>query len=122
MLRFFVRALLHIKKAFFYSTDGLNAAFKDEFAFRIEALCSIVALPAAFLIGHSALERIALISSFLLVPIIELINSAVETTLNRIDLEWHPLTKKAKDIGSAAVMLAIINGLFVWILLILPHH
>lgn len=121
MLKFLAKVGLQLKRATFYSLDGLKVAFKDEFAFRLEVYTSLIALPTAFCIGSSALERIALISSFLLVPIVELLNSAVETALNRIDLSWHELTKKAKDIGSAAVMLAILNAVIVWLIIILPH-
>ncbi len=122
MLKFLTKAGLQIKKATFYSLAGLSIAFKEEFAFRLEVLCGLIALPAAFFVGGTALERIALIGSFLLIPVIELLNSAIETALNRIDVAWNPLTKKAKDIGSAAVMLAIINALIIWLILIIPHH
>ncbi len=122
MLKFLAKVGLQLKRATFYSLDGLKVAFKEEFAFRLEVYASFIALPAAFWIGSSALERIALISSFLSVPIIELLNSAVETALNRIDLSWHELTKKAKDIGSAAVLLAILNAIIVWLIIIFPHN
>lgn len=122
MLKFLAKAGRQIKKATFYSLSGLRIAFKEEFAFRLELFVGLIALPAAFYIGNTALERIALIGSFLLVLVIELLNSAIETALNRIDIAWNPLTKKAKDIGSAAVMLAIINALIIWIMLIIPHH
>jgi diacylglycerol kinase (ATP) len=122
MLKFLAKIVAQIKNATLYSLAGLNIAYKEEFAFKLEVLLSFIALPAALFIGHSALERIALISSFLLVPIVELLNSAVETVLNRIDRTWNPLTKKAKDIGSAAVMVSIINAIIIWFIIIIPHN
>lgn len=118
MLKFLATTGLRLKKATIYSLQGFKIAFKEEFAFRLEVLASFFIVPATFLIGESALERIALISSFLLIPIIELLNSAIETVLNRVDLNWHALTKKAKDMGSAAVLLAIFNAIFVWLIII----
>lgn len=121
MWQFLAKVLVQLKRATIYSIAGLKSAFQEEFAFRLEVFASCIALPLAFVIGHCAWERIALISSFLLVPIVELLNSAIEITLNRINLEWHALTKKAKDIGSAAVMLAIVNALIVWLIILLSH-
>lgn len=122
MLHFFKKTIIQMNKASRHSVAGLKVAFQEEFAFQLEVLVSLIALPAAFLIGQTALERIALISSIVLVLITELLNSAIETTLNRISLAWNPLTKKAKDIGSAAVFLALVNALIIWVMLIIPHH
>ncbi|WED42756.1 diacylglycerol kinase [Legionella cardiaca] len=121
MIKFLAKAVIHIKKASVYSSHGLQVAFKEELAFRLEILCLMVALPTAILLGHSALERVALISSVLLVPIMELLNSAIEITLDRIDLAWHPLTKKAKDMGSAAILLAVVNAVIVWSIIIVSY-
>ncbi|KTC92416.1 diacylglycerol kinase [Fluoribacter dumoffii] len=121
MFKFIVKALLKIKEASGYSFAGLKAAFQDEYAFRLELLAGVIALPAAIFIGKTSIERALLISTLLLVLIAELLNSAVETTLNRIDRAWNPLTKKAKDLGSAAVFLTIINALVVWILIIISR-
>lgn len=121
MVNFLVKTILHIIKASRFALAGLNTAFREEFAFRIEVWLSLIALPAGIVIGHSALERVALISSFMLIPIIELINTAIETTLNRISLEWHELIKKAKDISSAAVMLTVFNAAIVWLIIIFSH-
>ncbi|KTD68410.1 MULTISPECIES: diacylglycerol kinase [Legionella] len=121
MFQFIVKAILKIKEASLYSFAGLKAAFQDEFAFRLELLVSIVALPAAFFIGKTSVERALLISTLLIVMVAELLNSAVETTLNRIDRAWNPLTKKAKDLGSAAVFITIVNALVVWILVIISR-
>ena len=74
--------------------------------------------PAALWLGHTGLERAALIGSLLLVLIVELLNSAIETTLDRVSIEHHGLTKRAKDIGSAAVMLSLVNAGVVWLLIL----
>jgi diacylglycerol kinase (ATP) len=74
--------------------------------------------PLALWLGHTGLERAALIGSLLLVLIVELLNSAIETTLDRVSIEHHRLTKRAKDIGSAAVMLSLVNAGVVWLLVL----
>lgn len=102
-----------------YSFDGLVAAARHESAFReLTALC-VVAAPAAFWLGHSGLERALLIAVVVLALIVELVNAAVEATVDRISLENHRLAKRAKDIGSAAVMVALVNAALVWALIIL---
>ncbi|CAM2844373.1 diacylglycerol kinase [Legionella steigerwaltii] len=121
MFKFMIKAILKVKEASIYSFAGLKAAFQDEFAFRLELFVGIIALPAAFLIGKTAVERALLISSLLIVLVAELLNSAVETTLNRIDRAWNPLTKKGKDLGSAAVFITIVNALVVWVLIIISR-
>lgn len=100
--------------AFFYSLEGFRAAWKHEDAFRQETLLAVVLIPLAFLLADAALERALMIASILLVLIVELINSAIEATVDRISLENHQLAKRAKDIGSAAVLIALINVLVVW--------
>lgn len=121
MLKLIIKAFKKIKEATHYSVYGLKAAFQDEFAFRLELLAGIIALPVAFFIGKTYFERALLISTLLIVLVAELLNSAIETTLNRIDHTWNPLTKKAKDLGSAAVFITIINALAVWIMLIISR-
>jgi diacylglycerol kinase (ATP) len=81
-------------------------------------LC-IVAIPAAFWLGHTGVERALMIAVVLLALIVELVNAAVEATVDRISLEHHRLAKRAKDIGSAAVMMALLNAAAVWLLIIL---
>jgi len=100
--------------AFFYSLEGFRAAWKHEDAFRQETLLAVVLIPLAFFLADAALERALMIASILLVLIVELINSAIEATVDRISLENHQLAKRAKDIGSAAVLIALINVLVVW--------
>jgi len=91
--------------AFGYSLAGLRTAW-GETAFRQEALAAMVLVPAAFWLGRSWLEVALLAGSVLLVMIVELLNCGVETAIDRIGPEWHQLSKKAKDMGSAAVLLA----------------
>jgi diacylglycerol kinase (ATP) len=114
-----VKTIMKIKDATRYSIYGLKTAFRNEFAFRLEILAAVIALPVAFFLGNTALERAFLISTLFLVFIAELLNSAIESTLNRIDLNWNPLTKKAKDMGSAAVFMTIINAIVVWTIFII---
>ncbi len=111
--------LKRVWNAFFYSIAGLKAAFKHEDAFRQEVLLAAILIPAAFLLTPNNLARAAMIASVFLLLIVELVNSAIEATVDRISLENHKLAKRAKDIGSASVLMAIINLLVVWVLAIL---
>lgn len=111
--------LRRVWNALFYSLEGFRAAWKHEDAFRQEVLLAIVLVPLAVLLGDGALERALMIGVVLLVLIVELINSAIEATVDRISLENHQLAKRAKDIGSAAVLIALLNVLVVWGLVLL---
>jgi diacylglycerol kinase (ATP) len=102
-----------------YSIDGLAAAARHEDAFRQELLLFFILAPVALAVGKSAFERALLIACLLLVLIVELLNSAVEATVDRISFEDHRLAKRAKDIGSAAVLLSLANAAVVWALIIL---
>lgn len=106
--------LKRVLNAFFYSLEGFGAAWKHEDAFRQESMLAVVLIPLAFFLTDVPLERALMIASVLLVLIVELINSAIEATVDRISLENHALAKRAKDIGSAAVLIALINVLVVW--------
>jgi diacylglycerol kinase (ATP) len=97
-----------------YSLAGLAAALRHEVAFRTELALAAVLLPLSFWLGTTPLERALLVSSLLIVLMAELLNSALEATLDRISHEEHPLVKRAKDMGSAAVMLALANAAAVW--------
>lgn len=99
--------------AFGYSLAGLKAAW-GEYAFRLEIIFSMIALPSTFMVTSVAAERALLIGSLFLVLIVELLNTAIETAINRISLEIHPLSKKAKDVASAAVFLSIVNAIVMW--------
>ena len=97
-----------------YSLQGLKAAWTHEAAFRQELVLTLVLSVCAFLLPVTTLERIMMISSLLLVVIVELINSAIEAVVDRVSDDWHELSGRAKDIGSAAVFVALVLALFVW--------
>ncbi len=97
------------------SLAGFKATFKHEEAFRQELLLTVVFFPAAFLLGKTGVEKTLLAGSLLLVLIVELLNSAVEAVVDRVGLEFHPLSGRAKDMGSAAVLLVIVHALGVWL-------
>ncbi len=103
------------------SADGLKATFRLEDAFRQEVLASIILIPLALWLGNDGLERALMASVVLLVLIMELVNSAVEATVDRVSLDRHPLAKRAKDIASATVMLALANALVVWSLILVER-
>ena len=106
--------LQRVWRAFHYSLDGFRAAYKCEDAFRQEALLAVLLIPAAFFLPVSGVGRALMIASVLLVLIVELVNSAIEATVDRVSLDRHHLSKRAKDIGSAAVFLALSNVVIVW--------
>lgn len=106
--------LRRVWNALFYSIDGFGAAFKHEDAFRQESILAALLIPAALWLGDSGVERALMIGSVVLVLIVELINSAIEATVDRISLENHALAKRAKDIGSASVLLSLANVLVIW--------
>jgi len=97
-----------------YSLLGLIAAYKNEAAFRQELWLTIVLAPVAIYLGNTAVERAILLGSLFLVLIVELLNSAIEAVVDRIGSDLHELSGRAKDIGSAAVMFALLNMLVVW--------
>ena len=114
------RGVRRIVNAFFYSLSGLALAFRHESAFRQEIVLAIVLIPAACFLPASAVERVLLIGSVLLVLIVELLNSSVEAAVDRIGLDTHHLSKRAKDLGSAAVLLSLGVLLLTWLLLAGP--
>lgn len=97
-----------------YSLHGLRAGW-DEPAFRLEAQMAVVLVPLAFWLGRSWVETALLVGSVLLVMIVELLNTAVEAAIDRIGPEWHDLSRRAKDMGSAAVLLASLLGTGIWL-------
>lgn len=101
-------------KAYGHSLAGLAGAWRTEGAFRQEVIAAAVLVPAACLVPVPLLERALLVASVLLVMVVELLNSSMECAIDRISLERHPLSKRAKDAGSAAVMLTIVIALLVW--------
>lgn len=102
-----------------YSWAGLTAAFRFEDAFRQEVFLALVLIPLALYLGETGIERALMIGAVLGVLIVELLNSAVEAAVDRISLEHHLLIKRAKDMGSAAVMIALINVVVIWGLVLL---
>lgn len=111
--------LRRLFNAFFYTLDGLRAAYRHEDAFRQEVWLAAVMIPLAFFLPATGIGRALMVASVLLVLIVELVNSAIEAAIDRISLEQHSLSKRAKDIGSAAVMIALINVIATWLLVLL---
>ena len=111
--------LRRIWNALFYSFEGLKAAYRHEDAFRQEVWLALVLIPLAFFLPASGTGRALMIASVLVVLIVELLNSAIEATVDRVSLENHRLAKRAKDIGSAAVLFSLINVAVVWLLVLL---
>jgi diacylglycerol kinase (ATP) len=107
------RGLNRLWHALGYSLSGLRLAW-HETAFRQEALAALFLIPLAFVIGQSWIEISLLTGSLMLVMIVELLNTGIESTIDRIGPEWHDLAKRAKDMGSAAVLLALLWCIGVW--------
>jgi diacylglycerol kinase (ATP) len=113
-----VTGLVRIIKAAGYSWKGLRAAWQHEAAFRQEAVLALVAIIIACWLDIDAMTRVMLIGSVVLIIIVEILNSAIEAVVDRIGNEFHPLAGRAKDMGSAAVLISIILALFVWVTLL----
>lgn len=109
-----------IYAAFLYSMQGFRMAWKSEHAFRQELMLALPATIIALLLPVSALEKLALIAVLILLLIVELLNSAIEAVVDRISFERHPLSKNAKDFGSAAVFLALCLAGATWAVIVLP--
>lgn len=110
--------LRRIWNALFYSIDGVKAAYLNEAAFRQEVLLAAVLIPLSLWLPASGLGKALMIGSVLLLLIVELLNSAVEAVVDRVSLENHELAKRAKDIGSASVLVALVNVAVVWALVL----
>lgn len=110
--------LTHLIKATGYSIQGLKSAVRNEAAFRHELFVGIFALPLAFLLGDDKFEIAFMIGAYLLVLIAELLNSSIECAIDRIGLDRHELSGRAKDQGSAAVFIAMVNCVIIWGLMI----
>jgi len=110
--------LRRILNALFYSVDGFRAAYQHEDAFRQECMLAAVLVPLALFLPATGVGKALMIASVLLVLLVELLNSAVEATVDRISLENHQLAKRAKDIGSAAVFMSLLNVAVVWALVL----
>ena len=106
--------LSRIMHAAGYSAAGLSSAYRSESAFRQEFWLAAVLVPASFWLGHGWVETSLLLGSVMLVLIVELLNSAVEAAIDRVSFELHDLSKRAKDYGSAAVLLSLLLCAGVW--------
>lgn len=111
--------LRRLLKACGYSLSGLGEAFHHEAAFRQELLLAVVLIPIALLCRKTGTDKALLIGSVMLVLIVELLNSALESLTDRVSLEIHPLSKRTKDLGSAAVLLSLLTMALTWGLIFL---
>ena len=98
-----------------YSIEGLKTAYRGESAFRQESFLAVVMLPAAFILGATWIEVALLAGSVLLVLIVELLNSGIEAAIDRVSLDLHDLSKRAKDLASAAVFLSLLLCAGIWL-------
>ncbi len=106
---------VRLYRAMGYSLAGLRSTFKYEQAFRLEIYLSFILIPLAIWLADTPIELVLMIGSWLIVMIVELINSAVEAAIDRIGMERHELSGRAKDTGSAAVMLSVVLSLLTWL-------
>ncbi len=112
------KGLTRIIKATGFSWQGLRAAYRNEAAFRQETWLCIVMIPLGLYLGDNGVEKALLVSSVILLPLVEILNSALEAVVDRFGEEQHELSGRAKDMGSAAVALAIILMAVVWFLVL----
>lgn len=112
--------LRRIINAFFFSLNGFHACFRTEEAFRQEIYLTALMVPAAFWIGDTNVEQIVLLGSVVIVLITEMLNTAVERAIDRISMDKHELSKEAKDMGSAAVFMALVFCAFTWLMIGIP--
>lgn len=110
----------HVWRATLISLHGLKQVFKNETAFRQEIIICVILIPLACYVTSVRSERALLIASLLLVLIVEVINSAIEAVVNRIGKDFHPLAGLAKDLGSTAVFLSILNVIVMWAVILIP--
>ena len=108
------KGLTRLWNALGYSRDGLSAAWKNEAAFREEVLLAAVAIPLAFYLGNTGIDRALMVGSIILILIVEILNSGLEAVVDKASPEKHELAKRAKDMGSAAVLLSLINAAVIW--------
>lgn len=107
-----------IVKASQYSWQGLCAAYKHEAAFRQELWASVILIPLGLWLGQNGVEKAMLVGTVILLPLVEILNSAIEAVIDRIGEERHELSGRAKDMGSAAVAIAIVLLIVVWVLVL----
>ncbi len=112
--------LVRLWNALGYSRDGIAAAWKNEAAFREEVLLAAVAIPLALFLAKTGVDRALLVGSIILILIVEILNSAVEAVVDKASPEKHELAKRAKDMGSAAVLLSLFNAAAIWACVLWP--
>ncbi len=109
-----ISVLARLWRAAYFSLSGLHAAFRTQWAFRLELFLLLFVVPAAWMLAKSAGERALLIGSWIVVIVVEILNSAIEVVVDRIGAEPNELSGRAKDLGSAAVLCAVLLALTVW--------
>ena len=114
------KGLTRLWNALGYSRDGIAAAWHHEAAFREEILLATIAIPLAFYLGKTGVDRALLVGSIILILIVEILNSAVEAVVDKASPEKHDLAKRAKDMGSAAVLFSLTNAAVIWACVLWP--
>ena len=114
------KGLTRLWNALGYSRAGIAAAWRHEAAFREEILLAVIAIPLAFYLGKTGVDRALLVSCIILILIVEILNSAVEAVVDKASPEKHDLAKRAKDMGSAAVLFSLINAAVIWACVLWP--
>ena len=114
------KGLRRLLNALGYSRDGLAAAWKNEAAFREEVLLACITVPLALYLGQTGVERALMLGSILFILIVEILNSAIEAVVDKASPEMHELAKRAKDMGSAAVLFSLINAAIIWACILWP--
>ena len=120
-MKFKFKKKRNIFKAFLNSINGVKAAWRNEIAFRQEVVLFISSIPFAVLLGDSLLQIVALLGVLLFVIVVELLNSAIETVINRISTDYHILSRRAKDMSSAAVLGALLIAAFTWVSILIEN-
>lgn len=114
--------LLRIIRALGYSLQGLGAAWRHEAAFRLEVILALVLVPLGLMLGQNVTEQLILAGAIVLVIVIELVNSAIEALADAISTDYHPMLGRAKDIGSAAVLVSLILAGAGWLAILAPRY
>jgi diacylglycerol kinase (ATP) len=114
------KGLVRLWNATGYSRDGILAAWRHEAAFREEILLAAITIPLAFYLGKTGVERALLVGCIILILIVEILNSAVEAVVDKASPEMHDLAKRAKDMGSAAVLFSLTNAAVIWACILWP--
>ncbi len=114
------KGLTRLINALGYSRDGLRAAWQNEAAFREEILLAAITIPLALLLAKTGVDRALMMGSIILILIVEILNSAVEAVVDKASPEKNDLAKRAKDMGSAAVLLSLLNAVVVWACILWP--